>query len=97
MPAGHVFDGKNMLPLLTGKSKEPLHQTFFWQQVKDKWAVRHENWKLVNQKGVIELYNLEDDLSETRDLASQETAIVEKLKNLYSKWDGQMKGFSPIP
>ena len=97
MPAGHVFDGKNMLPLLTGKSKEPLHQTFFWQQVKDKWAVRHENWKLVNQKGIIELYNLEDDLSETKDLASQETAIVEKLKNLYSKWDGQMKGFSPIP
>ncbi|MEN8118292.1 MAG: sulfatase-like hydrolase/transferase, partial [Bacteroidota bacterium] len=59
LPEDRVYDGKNILPAIKGKLKEPLHNELFWDGNQKKWAVRQGNWKLVSPKeGVIELYNL---------------------------------------
>ena len=98
MPKDTVFDSKSMIPLLTGKTKETNHQTMYWQQRRDDWSVRHINWKLVKPKNkeVSELYDLENDLSESTDLAVKHPEIVKKLEGLYTNWHKQMKGFPVI-
>ena len=94
MPSNTTFDSKSMVPLLLGKTDKPNHQTLFWQQKKDEWSLRHQNWKLVKpKKGGPELYNLSTDLSETTNLASKHPDVVRKLQGLYEDWHKHMKGF----
>ena len=87
MPSGTTFDSKSMLPILLGETKETNHPTLFWQQTKQSWSLRHENWKLVKPtKGELELYDLATDLSEATDLAGQHPDIVKQLHALYLDW-----------
>ena len=98
MPTDTTFDSKSILPLLLGQTKEPTHETLFWQQRREDWAVRHKDWKMVKtKKGELELYNLATDLSETTDLAAKHPEVVKKLQGLYDGWNKQMKGFKPKP
>ena len=80
MPTDRVIDGKNIAPLLLGKpgAKTP-HDRFFYQQGGRIAAVRSGNWKLF-VKG--ELYNLENDLGEKKNVAKANLAVVKKLQGL---------------
>ena len=50
-------------------------------------AVRHGKWKLVAEKRrQWELYDLERDRSEIRNLADRHPEIVKKLKSKYEEW-----------
>ena len=94
MPTNTTFDSKSILPLLLGKTKEPTHQTLFWQQKREDWSVRHKDWKLVKtENSELELYDLATDLSETMDLAAKHPEVVNKLQVLYADWHKQNKGF----
>lgn len=84
MPAGR--DGRNMLPVLTGKAKGPLHEALFWDGAEEKTAVRSGRWKLVNNRGKIELFDLEQDVSEKNDLAAQKPEIVAQLRQKFDAW-----------
>jgi arylsulfatase A-like enzyme len=91
MPTDTTFDSKSMLPILFGKTDKPNHETLFWQQTKEGWALRHKNWKLISPKekakaGKLELYDLATDVSETTDLADKHPDIVKKLHALYKEW-----------
>ncbi|MCH7728754.1 MAG: sulfatase-like hydrolase/transferase, partial [Planctomycetes bacterium] len=67
LSAKNNFDGKSLLPLLTGDS-QAHHDTLFWCKDGDEWAVRRGDWKLRSVKGRSELFNLADDPSEQRNL-----------------------------
>ncbi|MGI9474179.1 MAG: hypothetical protein ACR2NZ_21745, partial [Rubripirellula sp.] len=52
----------------------------------DEWAVRRGDWKLHRTKGKLELVNLVDDPSETKNLAKSNAGKVKELGDAYDEW-----------
>ncbi len=90
LPSDRVYDGKDMLPALRGQLKGPLHQTLFWDDGAELWAVRAGKWKLVSVKGTLELYDLSADVGEKNDVFKQNPDVVERLERDYRAWKGTM-------
>jgi arylsulfatase A-like enzyme len=89
LPAKDNFDGKSLLPLLTGESQRH-HDTLFWCKDGGEWAVRRGEWKLRSVKGETELFNLADDPSEKRNLVDQHSQVVTMLSSAFDGWIRQM-------
>lgn len=90
MPTDNDFAGKSLLPLLTGESKQH-HDTLFWSKgPDDEWAVRRRDWKLHWNKGKMELVNLAEDPSETKNLVNTNTDKVKELGHAYDEWIATM-------
>lgn len=87
---GQSLDSKDIVPAVSGKLDGPLHEALFWNWIdKDSsngWAIRKGRWKLLADKGGMELYNLDADLSESRDLASSQPEVVADLHEAYRHW-----------
>jgi arylsulfatase B len=79
------LDGVNLLPYLTGKNQEPPHEWLFWRQG-PKTAIRKGDWKIVynSRNKEWELFNLAEDLEESRNLAGRYPG---KLKELVLDWE----------
>lgn len=77
------LDGKNIWPVLTGAQIVVDDRTLYWK-TNQNFAVRKGNWKLLIHRnlGKTELFNLENDFRETRDLSGSNPEITEHLKNL---------------
>lgn len=85
-PADHDFDGKSLLPLLSGEQVDH-HDQLFWSKGKeDEWAVRRGNWKLHQRRGSIELVNLAEDPAETVNLADGHPEVVRELSAAFDAW-----------
>ncbi len=92
LPADRVYDGKSMLPAVNGELKNPLHEELFFDGNENRWAVRQGKWKLVfDKKAKLELYDLENDICESNDLAVQNPGKTKELKVKYEKWRAKMK------
>jgi arylsulfatase A-like enzyme len=73
-------------------------QTETYDDKKAQWAVRYGDWKLIGNprdpsakkdlaaSDPLFLVNLREDISETRNLASEQTAKVEELLDLHKNW-----------
>ena len=86
-----VYDGKNMIPVLRGQKKGPLHKALFWDDGVKQWAVREGRWKLLfNRESSLELYDLKADISEKNNLAKQRPDVVKRLQKTYRNWKNQM-------
>ena len=89
-PAETSFDGKSLLPLLTGQSKTH-HETLFWSKGGDgEWAVRRGDWKLRAVQGQRELFNLAEDPSERTNLADSRPEMVKTLGRAFDAWIAPM-------
>ncbi len=84
------LDGRSLLPLLRGEKRAWPERTLFVhsQRVQDpvKWkqsAVMTRRWRLVNGK---ELYDIQADRGQTRDLAAEHPEVVTQLRGEYEKW-----------
>lgn len=87
---GAKFDGVNLLPFLTGKSKDNPHDVLYWRFGAQS-AIRKGNWKLVKlEDGYTELYNLEEDIGEKNNLNSKNQEKVKELSDLLAKWDSEL-------
>lgn len=77
------LDGKNIWPLLTGEQVVADERTLYWK-TNQNFVVRKGNWKLLvhRNSGQTELFNLENDFRETRDLSENNPEIAEQLKKL---------------
>lgn len=85
------FDGVNLLPYLLGeKSNAAPHASLFWRFGKQT-AVRMGDWKLTDANGSNgkKLFNLKDDIGESKDLTA---ANPDKVKELQAAWDAWNKG-----
>ncbi len=91
MPKDKPLDGKSILPALKGQT-DKLHDELYWSSAgaNGKWAIRSGDWKLVAQKNRVELFNLQNDLSETTDLAATQPKLVTELTDKYNLWLNEM-------
>ena len=82
VPDDRIIDGKNIAALLRGEAgaKSP-YKAFFYHRRGKLEAVRSGKWKLTT-KG--ELYDLDNDIGERKNVASQNSNVVERL-NSYLK------------
>lgn len=85
--------GKSLVPLVQDKAFDRGEPIFFEHE--DNRAVRAGKWKIVtNGDKPWELYDMETDRSETRDLAKQKPEIV---ADLSAKWDAWAKKNDVLP
>ena len=83
------IDGLSFLPVLTGVNDQEEHDYLYWEfpSYRGQQAVRMGKWKAVrkdifNGNMRIELYDLENDPSETTDVADSYPEIVAKVDSL---------------
>ena len=78
VPANRIIDGRDISPLLLGQpSAKSPHESFFYYSGNDLKAVRSGQWKLFANG---ELYNLDQDIGESINVAEKHPAVVEHLR-----------------
>ena len=85
------LDGVNLLPFLDGKKDKPPHQYLYWHKL---WfsAMRDGPWKLIYvQDYGYALYNLEEDLSETKNLIKLEKKRSVKMIAQLNNWKAELE------
>lgn len=83
-------DGVNLIPYLTGEKTDAPHETLFWRSggPGGNYAARMGGWKLVRLgKAAPELYNLANDVGETKNLAAEKPDVLAKLASAVDDWD----------
>jgi arylsulfatase A-like enzyme len=75
----------SIVPTLLGQAQKP-HDSLYWEFHESGFsqAVRMGPWKGIRKgpDGPIELYNLDEDLHESRNLAGDRPAIVQEIARL---------------
>ncbi|MCA9067866.1 MAG: sulfatase, partial [Planctomycetaceae bacterium] len=95
VPEGKPMDGVNLIPYLTGQTLGKPHNTLYWR-MRNKTALRQGNWKIVRNPGggqsskEFELYNLQEDLEESANLATTHPEKLQELSAVWKKLDHQM-------
>ena len=91
MPTKNKLDGVNLIPYLTGKTKQSPHDFLFWRYG-DQWAVRSGDWKLVHysQETGTQLFNLASDIGENKNVAENNPTVVKKLQGTWNNWNSQL-------
>ncbi|MEI7898854.1 MAG: sulfatase [bacterium] len=110
VPAEPVIDGRDLSPLLFGKSTQSPREAHYYFRSYSLEAVRQGPWKLAFApqhetmgKGVLpdaggtapRLYNLDQEIGERTNLADKHPDIVVKLQALAAKMDAEIGGKSP--
>ena len=80
------IDGLSFLPTLIGK-KQKEHAFLYWEMPhgnKNVFAIRTGDWKAIRPKpnAKIELYDLKNDIAETKDVAAKNPGVMEKIKSI---------------
>ena len=91
-PPDRKMDSVNILPHLRGEVKAPPHDWLHWRTGGGAtWAVRNGPYKLVHlAAGAEQLYNLDADIGEAKDLASEKPDLVEQLRKGHDAWNAEM-------
>ncbi|GAB6166319.1 hypothetical protein JCM19992_23190 [Thermostilla marina] len=96
VPSDRKIDGGDIWPILAGdpEAKSP-HEVFYYYRGLILEAVRKGPWKLHIKRG--ELYNLEDDIGETTNVAADHPEIVAELTKVAEamKDDLGLEGIGP--
>jgi arylsulfatase A-like enzyme len=86
------FDGIDLAPLLANKKAEKPRD-LFWRinrPQKRVRAIRSGKWKFVLDGGINNMYDLEADPGETRDLFYVHPEIAAELRGKLEAWDNQI-------
>jgi arylsulfatase A-like enzyme len=99
-PEGPAIDGKSLVPLLKGTASDWPERYYFG--IKNRGGrdgvpiklypgtVISERHKYVNAEDTVELYDLEADPEEKRNLAEAEPELVATMSGAYEKWFQEM-------
>ena len=81
----------NIVPHLTGKADAVPHERLFWKS-NNQGAIREGRYKLLTAKDgkMRELYDLEADLGETKNLAAEKPELVRRLDAAWQSWNAGM-------
>jgi arylsulfatase A-like enzyme len=109
VPAEPVIDGRDLSPVLFGTSKESPREAHYYFNNYTLQAVRQGQWKLAvapqidaadrttaeASKTNPRLYDLDNDIGETTNVADRHPEVVEKLKALAAKMNEEIGGQAP--
>ena len=92
LPPNRVIDGKDIWPILSGRSRDHPREAFFYYQMDQLQAVRSGDWKLFvametkkrnwgkpEGKKALALFNLASDIHEDRNVAAENPEVVQRL------------------
>ena len=87
LPEDRVIDGVSMLPAFDGKPVARTQPMFWRTHVSgpdDRVAMRIGDWKLIGDEtlSIFQLYNVQKDAQETRDLSQKMPEKTEEMKNI---------------
>jgi arylsulfatase A-like enzyme len=86
LPDNAAEDSVSILPCLLGTATEPVREATV-HQAPGGLAIRQGPWKLVfHRSGNRELFNLESDISETQDIAAENSDVAERLTRLMQSY-----------
>ncbi|HWQ54480.1 MAG TPA: arylsulfatase [Bryobacteraceae bacterium] len=89
----HALEGRSLLPVFEGRRRQG-HPELYWEHEGNR-AVRQGNWKLVSRHpDEWELYDLEADRAEMRNLAAAQPQKAAELAEKYGTW-AQRVGVAP--
>lgn len=76
------IDGISILPILLGEEQVLEERFLYWEQFGFEQSVRFGDWKAIRKgiDGTIQLYNLENDVSEQNDVSEKHPEVIEKIK-----------------
>jgi arylsulfatase A len=87
LPANAAEDSFSILPDLLGTATGPVREATVHQSARREHAIRQGPWKLVFlTNGTKELYNLQNDLGETKDRAAAQSEVVARLTVLMQRY-----------
>lgn len=84
------FDGINLLPHLTGKTKRPPKERFLCWRIYETWAIRDNTWKLIRSRegeGKLELYHLIKDPGEKNNVITEYPNEAARLQKAWQAWN----------
>lgn len=90
LPALMKLDGVDLAPYLTGDKEQTPHEILFWSNGPNI-AVRRGDWKLVKSHDNVWLFDLAKDQSESKNIADQNSEIVNELEQAYMEWRAEMR------
>jgi len=87
LPAQAGEDSVSILPDLLGTAKSPLREATLHQSMGGDLAIRQGPWKLIFSKtGTRELYNLQTDLGETKNVLAEQAEVAAQLTALMQRY-----------
>ncbi len=94
VPEGKL-DGVNLLPSILGSTETKPHEVLYWR-LGNKTALRMNEWKILrnpgrNSSGEWELYNLQEDIGETTNLATEQPEVFQQLMKRWEALNAEMK------
>ena len=92
-PKDVKLDGFDMLPVLRGKEPSP-RQDMFWQRRLDK-AARVGHWKWLDSAKGKGLYDLSNDIGETKDLSEEKPEVFQMMQARFAAWRTEMDATEP--
>ena len=105
LPEGATLDGEDLAETLLGKERQSRKAPIFWRRPPDRpgfgfgsdednpdLATRHGQWKYyVNYDGSDrQLYDLNADVSETRNVAKENPEVAQRLHKAVMEWNSTM-------
>ncbi len=83
-----IYDSVDLDPHFRGKNNTAPHPTLYWRTALRGSAIRDGDWKLLRPNSELpQLYNLAEDVGETRNLIADEPAIAARLLEKFNKWE----------
>lgn len=99
-------DGVDLLPFLKGEEKGDAHEFLFWLNNEPGDAVRRHliavrwhDWRLYRkyQKDEWQLFNLREDPREEKDLAAENSQVVDRMAREHEQWAKTLATLGEIP
>jgi arylsulfatase A len=92
------IDGISMLPTLLGRDQQQSKHKYLYWELRGQQAIRMGKWKAIRLKPgrKIELYDLDNDIAESKDLADEHPEIVAKMAEIFRTGRTESEVF-PLP
>ena len=105
LPENQIIDGKSLTPLMKTPNAKLNRSALHWHYPhfhhdRPASSIRERDWKLIEYldgTGDLELYNLSDDLGETRNLSESKPGRTADLKQKLQNWRVEVLARMPIP
>ncbi|MCP5537362.1 MAG: sulfatase-like hydrolase/transferase [Akkermansiaceae bacterium] len=87
-----IYDSVDLTPFLTGEKTDAPHAFLAWRTALRQSAIRMGDWKLLQAACMpTALYNLAEDIGETKNVAAEHPDIVRRLLDKQMQWEASFE------